>query len=120
MTPLILSPVGTKWLWLLPGGQEAGWDSDPFWTVEFPPPPGIDPLYFGQLFSVLTELPRLPFSKCVLVEFYTALAFIVTCCRYKVVTVLYLMSAMMELNLQIFVLPGDVVFGTCNVQYTCK
>ena len=34
MTPLILSAVGTKWLWLVPGGQESGWDPDRVWTVE--------------------------------------------------------------------------------------
>jgi hypothetical protein len=66
MTPLILSRVGTKWLWLIPGGQEAGWDLDPVCTAEkIPPQPGIDPLYLGQIVTVLTELLTLTVSKCV-------------------------------------------------------
>jgi len=31
-----------------------------------------------------------------------------------------MMSALMELKLHIFVLPGDVMFGTCTVTFTCK
>jgi len=45
VTPLIFSPIGTRWLWLVPGGQEAGWDPYPVRTVEkLPPPLVIDPL----------------------------------------------------------------------------